>query len=166
MRHRWQHLDKYRSICRRCDTYALKRPHPHGQRWFTEWTLPDGTCVNNFDGQPTPACPGPRETMTVRVRDNAAEARWWGHGRGGPIIRAVTVGVYCQYPADDGNGVCGKRRGDVRNHNFCDDGEWASVDVWTNACGHIEMYELVLAEADRIAAAKKLRDGTEPDGRD
>ncbi|MBA9003469.1 hypothetical protein HNR21_002351 [Actinomadura cellulosilytica] len=55
-RHKWQRRDAYNATCERCGTHAQKRPSPYGRRWFTEWRLPDGTYVNNYDGRPAPPC--------------------------------------------------------------------------------------------------------------
>lgn len=84
--------------------------------------------------------------MTVRVRDNAAETRAWGRGRGGVITRVVTVGTRCLR--------CGGPRGEVRGQNSCDDGEYYHVHKWANPCGHIEMYDDVVAEGRRWAEAR------------
>lgn len=55
-RHKWHRHDAYNATCERCGTHAQKRPSPYGRRWFTEWRLPDGTYVNNYDGRRTPPC--------------------------------------------------------------------------------------------------------------
>jgi len=78
-------------------------------------------------------------TMVVRVRDSDAEAAAWGSGRGGPIIRTVTISDLCQ--------VCGGPRGVPQSSWECDDGDYFSVDRWVNPCGHLDMYRAVLAEA-------------------
>lgn len=80
-------------------------------------------------------------TMTVRVRDRSAEARW-GSGPTRPFVRAVTISAYC--PA------CGERRGKPENANTCDDGEHYSVDRWTNPCGHLDSYADVVTEANAL----------------
>lgn len=41
---------------------------------------------------------------------------------------------------------CGKPRGPVRYRTFCEDGEYYSVSVWENECGHVDKYEDVLKE--------------------
>jgi hypothetical protein len=64
-RHRWAHHGAYSSTCLNCGTTALKRPHPYGRYWFTEWHLPDGTFVSNYNGEPTPPCPGHAESAAV-----------------------------------------------------------------------------------------------------
>jgi len=55
-RHQWDHRDKYNAVCLNCGTWAQKRPHPHGRRWFTEWRLPDGTYVGDYNDGKTPPC--------------------------------------------------------------------------------------------------------------
>lgn len=87
------------------------------------------------------------DTMTVTVRDTAAEAANWGRGRGGVVTRTVTVSAFCR--------VCGERRGDPYGHNFYADGDWAWVQRWDNPCGHVDMYEYVIAEAATYATATK-----------
>jgi hypothetical protein len=42
---------------------------------------------------------------------------------------------------------CGQPRGKPYNYNFCEDGEWFSVDRWDNPCGHVDYYGDVLREA-------------------
>lgn len=37
--------------------------------------------------------------------------------------------------------VCGSKRGTPRGHHFCEDGEWFTVDIWDNPCGHLDMYK-------------------------
>ncbi|MEZ3180349.1 hypothetical protein KYY02_17140 [Streptomyces pimonensis] len=75
-------------------------------------------------------------TITVRVCD-----RGTGRDYVGVRIRKVTISDRCPQ--------CGGPRGvdTIRNHNFHEDGEWLSVDRWTNPCGHIDMYSAVLVEA-------------------
>lgn len=86
--------------------------------------------------------------MTVRVRDNAAEARAWGRGPGGVILRTVTVGTSCPR--------CGGPRGKVRGLNSCSDGEYYHVHVWNNPCGHTDMYDDVVAEGKKWAEAHEV----------
>lgn len=82
------------------------------------------------------------ETMTVRVIDRSG----WGTSAPYPAIRRVEISASCP--------VCGGRRGEPRNRNFHEDGQWLSCDVWENPCGHVDMYEAVLAEAStqRVAS--------------
>lgn len=37
--------------------------------------------------------------------------------------------------------VCGGKRGAPVAHNFCEDGEWFTVDRWDNQCGHLDKYK-------------------------
>lgn len=78
-------------------------------------------------------------TMTVRIRDRAAEAPW-GSGPNRPVIRTVTIAATCPR--------CGGPRGTPRNLNQHDDGEWYSTHVWDNPCGHVDAYADVAKEAD------------------
>ncbi|WNI20316.1 hypothetical protein [Actinacidiphila sp. ITFR-21] len=82
---------------------------------------------------PVPALP---ETMAVRVCDRGP-----GPGYSGVCIVTVTVRALCP--------TCGGPRGvdTVRNHRFHEDGDWYSVDVWDNPCGHVDSYAVVLREA-------------------
>lgn len=79
------------------------------------------------------------ETLTVTVHDTLTEAAYWGRGYASPLTREVTISAYCPQ--------CGGKRGEPRWHRQCDDGEWYSVQVWTNPCGHVDMYDAVLVEA-------------------
>lgn len=81
-------------------------------------------------------------TMTVRIRDRAAEAPW-GFGLTDPFVREVTIPAVCPR--------CGGRRGEPRNLNQHDDGCSYSVHVWDNSCGHVDMYADVAVEAKAFA---------------
>jgi hypothetical protein len=86
--------------------------------------------------------------VIVTVNDRAADARNWGHGGlFTPALRTVEIADTCPQ--------CGGPRGEVRGYNGCEDGAYYHVNVWTNSCGHIDDYEAVLAEADRLAAARE-----------
>ena len=76
-------------------------------------------------------------TMQVRVRDRSAEAPW-GVGLTNPVVRTVEISANCP--------VCGGPRGVPRNLNQVDDGAYYSVDVWTNPCGHVDHYAVVVKE--------------------
>lgn len=78
------------------------------------------------------------ERMIVRVADRRRSPV--GHA----TIRTISISIACPQ--------CGNRRGPVTNHNFYDDGEWLSCDRWENPCGHVDMYDAVLAEAERAAS--------------
>lgn len=84
--------------------------------------------------------------MQVRVRDTRFDS--WGHGLTRAIVRSVTIADTCP--------VCGGPRGTARNANQCDDGEFYSVDVWDNPCGHIDHYNAVLNEAERGLLPSRL----------
>lgn len=80
------------------------------------------------------------ETIKVTVRDHSAEAPW-GQGLTRPVTRTVEISAFCQVPN------CGGRRGQPRGQNLCDDGAYYHVSAWSNACGHVDLYEAVIAEA-------------------
>lgn len=48
---------------------------------------------------------------------------------------------------------CGEPRGEPYNLNMAEDGDYFSVDVWDNPCGHIDKYNDVLAELRKSTAA-------------
>lgn len=81
------------------------------------------------------------ETMTVTVRDRSAE-RPWGSGLTNPVVREVTISAFCP--------VCGERRGEPSGLNQCDDGAFFWVQVWSNPCGHVDMYADVVVEAAQL----------------
>ena len=60
-----------------------------------------------------------------------------------PIIRAVTVDWTCP--------VCGGPRGEPRGYNFYEDGDTYHCHRWDNPCGHVDLYEIVINEAQRLA---------------
>ena len=80
-------------------------------------------------------------TMTVTVRDRAAEAPW-GSGPTNPVTRTVTISANCPR--------CGGRRGEPQGLNSCDDGAYYWVQTWTNPCGHVDMYADVIREAGEL----------------
>jgi hypothetical protein len=88
------------------------------------------------------------ETMTVTVRDHAAESPW-GSGWTNPKVREVTISAFCP--------TCGGRRGEPQGSNQCDDGAYYWVQVWSNPCGHVDMYDAVIAEAARLAGQAVAR---------
>lgn len=85
------------------------------------------------------------DTMTVTIRDRAAEAPW-GVGLTNPVVRTVTISATC--PID------GQRRGEPTSLRQHDDGCTYYVDVWTNPCGHVDGYAAVAAEARTIGLAR------------
>jgi hypothetical protein len=76
--------------------------------------------------------------MNVRVRDRATEAATWGKPGYHITLRTVTIPDTCP--------VCGGPRGEPKATSYHEDGETFSVDVWENACGHIDSYADVLRE--------------------
>jgi len=86
------------------------------------------------------------ETMTVTVRDRAAESPW-GHGMTSPRIREVTISAFCA--------TCGEHRGEPTGLNQHDDGAWYWTQVWNNPCGHSDYYPRVIAEARTLQLAAK-----------
>ncbi|TYB71216.1 hypothetical protein FXF51_01910 [Nonomuraea sp. PA05] len=90
-----------------------------------------------------------RETgqIRVKVRDYSAEAPW-GVGLTNPVVRAIVISAYCV--------VCGCPRGMPRRIHQCDDGVHYWPDVWNNPCGHTDMYEAVIKEAEEFAPAGRI----------
>ena len=78
--------------------------------------------------------------LSVRVSDGSAAAV--GHAR----IRTVAIDAICQR--------CGALREVPYSHNFHDDGDWFTCDVWINPCGHRDTYAAAIAEAERQQAAQ------------
>lgn len=106
--------------------------------------------MTGYPPDPSPA-PDTGEWMTVIVRDNAAETRLWNSGRWAAsaptaIIRTVVISAFCPQ--------CGRRRGTPHGFNFYVDGEWHHVHRWDNPCGHIDMYDDVITEADRLHGSR------------
>ena len=75
--------------------------------------------------------------MTIRG-DSSAESEW-GNGPFRPVTRLVTISTRC--PQCDGP------RGVPRGFNNAEDGVHWYTNVWTNPCGHADMYEDVIREA-------------------
>lgn len=94
-----------------------------------------------------------KHTMTVTIRDRSAEAPW-GVGPTSPAVRTVTISALCP--------ECGAPRGKPSSLRQHDDGCTYYVDIWTNPCGHHDMYEDVAVEARSLAAAPALP--PRPDG--
>lgn len=101
---------------------AYAAPHDDGHALWIRYVA---------GSEPVPPLP---DTMTVRVIDR-------GPGRGyiGLTVVTVTISALCTR--------CGGPRGTARAHRFHEDGEWYTCDRWTNTCGHIDRYEVVLREA-------------------
>ena len=89
--------------------------------------------------------PQTRELLSVTVMDREAYARAWNNGHAGPptaYLRTVEIGDRCAQ--------CGEPRGEIKGYYHCEDDEWFSGSVWTNPCGHLDMYPNVLAEAKAL----------------
>ncbi|MFJ7592461.1 hypothetical protein ACIQZO_34850 [Streptomyces sp. NPDC097617] len=76
-------------------------------------------------------------TMTYRVCDRGSSSGYTGVG-----IVTITVAASCP--------ECGGPRGRAVPYRFCEDGEWYTVDRWTNPCGHLDAYAAVLTEHRRL----------------
>lgn len=50
--------------------------------------------------------------------------------------------------------VCGENRGTPKPYYFCEDGEWFTVDIWDNPCGHIDKYKDCYFESIKLKEAK------------
>ncbi len=61
--------------------------------------------------------------------------------REGWHVHTVRVEISTKCP------ICGGPRGEPTWHNFCEDGDWLTCNVWTNPCGHVDLYKDVLIEA-------------------
>ncbi|MFF4900543.1 hypothetical protein [Streptomyces sp. NPDC001068] len=74
--------------------------------------------------------------MTVRVRHDGT-----GPGYEGAGVLTVTISTCCPR--------CGGPRGveTVRPYAFVHDGDHLTVHRWSNPCGHVDLYENVVAEA-------------------
>ncbi len=75
--------------------------------------------------------------MQVTIRDRSAEPAW-GYGPTRVALRTITIPDRCP--------KCGGPRGEPRNLNQCDDGEFYSVQTWTNPCGHVDRYADLIAD--------------------
>jgi hypothetical protein len=100
--------------------------------------------------------------MIVTVVDRAAMACEWGQP--GPfrvILRRVEIDRLCPR--------CYKPRGEPHLRSFVEDGDYYTASVWTNPCGHVDLYSDVLKEGrePRPPAHRCSCCGEEcPDGRD
>ncbi|WP_143668090.1 hypothetical protein [Streptomyces carpinensis] len=107
------------------EAYAAR--HESGTAVWTRY-------VAGLDVEPMP------DRLTVRVPD-------YGPQRGYEGVRIATVEISSRCSR------CGGPRGPVRAHSFVRDGARLICDRWTNACGHVEEYSAVLAEARQLAAS-------------
>ena len=71
------------------------------------------------------------ELMTVTIR--VGGATWY------PRLVIVRISKCCP--------VCGGPRGEPVARQYCEDGEFYTVDNWTNCCGHLDKYDDVYREA-------------------
>ncbi|MDH6284501.1 hypothetical protein [Prescottella agglutinans] len=78
-------------------------------------------------------------TFVVRVADRR-------HSPFGlATIRTITLDAICP--------LCSGPRGVPFDYDFVNDGEVLTCDQWLNPCGHFDMYNNVLVEAERAQAA-------------
>ncbi|MFF1963759.1 hypothetical protein ACFVW5_09105 [Streptomyces sp. NPDC058232] len=86
--------------------------------------------------EPVPVLP---DRMSVRIRHDGD-----GPGYSGIGIITLTVSTRCSQ--------CGGPRGfdTVIPHRFHHDGDWYVADRWANKCGHVDMYDAVLAESREV----------------
>jgi hypothetical protein len=78
-------------------------------------------------------------TRTVRVVDRST----WGTPAPYPLIRRVTVPWVCC--------TCGGERGEPFGHCFYENDQSHVCDRWSNPCGHVDTYEMVLRQAREMA---------------
>lgn len=64
------------------------------------------------------------KTIIVPNRDGQG----WLHG-----VRTINVDWKCH--------ICGEEMGNPKLQQFCEEGEWYSVHMWVNPCGHIAKYK-------------------------
>ncbi|UQA95731.1 hypothetical protein [Streptomyces halobius] len=94
----------------------------------------DGTAVwVRYVGGDGPAPAPMPETVSYRVANRGS-----GGDYVGVWVTTVMIAAVCP--------VCGGPRGEAVPYRFCEDGEWYSVDRWSNPCGHVDTYAAVLAE--------------------
>ena len=73
-------------------------------------------------------------------------------GGDGWTYHAITVEIADTCP------VCGGSRGKPHRKQYCEDGEWYTVDTWTNPCGHLDRYPDVIREYRRRHAVAAYAD--------
>lgn len=78
--------------------------------------------------------------VTIMYRNN-----WFGGD--GWTYYPVTVEIADRCPQ------CGGPRGKPKLHRFHENGDWFTVHVWENPCGHVDRYRDVLAESGYREAA-------------
>lgn len=79
--------------------------------------------------------------VTVMYRNN-----WFGGDGWTYYPTTITIADNCP--------VCGEKRGEPKGHRFHEDGDWFTVDIWTNPCGHLDAYKDCLNEAKEIKKSK------------
>ena len=75
--------------------------------------------------------------VTVMYRNN-----WFGGD--GWIYYPKTIKINDTCP------ICGLLRGKPKSYRFHEDGNWFTVDIWENPCGHLDTYAECLREAIQI----------------
>ncbi len=80
--------------------------------------------------------------VTIMYRNNYEGGDGWTYY---PMM--VNITDYCP--------ICGRKRGEPKGYNFCEDGEWFHVDKWENSCRHIDKYKDVYFEAKLIKELEK-----------
>lgn len=83
-----------------------------------------------------------RETTVMRVTI-MYRSNWFGGD--GWTYRPVTVEIANICP------TCGGPRGKPVTIRQCEDGQWFSLDQWTNPCGHIDRYKDVYVESQQAS---------------
>ena len=67
-RHSWSDDSEFRKTCVKCGLHAMRRPHPYGRQWWTEWTTDAGLKWDTLSGDKTPTCPPHVDETTVQLR--------------------------------------------------------------------------------------------------
>lgn len=82
--------------------------------------------------------------MKVTVVDRDLQRDLWGNGYQAidQVLTTVEIADTCP--------CCGGKRGKPHLERFCEDGEWYSVSVWSNPCGHVDKYGAVIEEARNL----------------
>ncbi len=75
--------------------------------------------------------------VTVMYRNN-----WFGGDGWVYYPMTIEISTFCP--------ICGQSRGKPYSYNFCEDGEWITVDRWDNPCGHIDKYGDCIRESKQL----------------
>lgn len=51
--------------------------------------------------------------------------------------------------------ICGGKRGEPQERQYCEDGEFYTVDNWENPCGHLDKYKDVYNESLKLKETAK-----------